>query len=59
MKHDVYDDVLASVENYRTKRQEKLQTLSKAERLNFLASEQKRANRIAKNLLDMEGDDNA
>lgn len=59
MKRNALDDSLASVESYRTNRQEALQSMTQDERLNFLIKEQKRAHKIAKDLLDTEGDDNA
>ena len=59
MKRNALDDSLASVESYRTNRQEAFQSMTQDERLNFLIKEQKRARKIAKDLLDTEGDDNA
>lgn len=59
MKRNALDDSLASVESYRTNRQEALQSMTQDERLKFLIKEQKRALKIAKDLLDTEGDDNA
>ena len=59
MIRNALDDSLASVESYRTNRQEALQSMTQDERLKFLIKEQKRARKIAKDLLDTEGDDNA
>lgn len=59
MKRNALDDSLASVESYRTNRQEALQSMTQDERLKFLIKEQKRARKIAEDLLDTEGDDNA
>lgn len=59
MKRNALDDSLASVESYRVNRQEALQSMTQDERLKFLIKEQKRARKIAKDLLDTEGDDNA
>lgn len=59
MKRNALDDGLASVESYRVNRQEALQSMTQDERLKFLIKEQKRARKIAKDLLDTEGDDNA
>lgn len=59
MKRNALDGSLASVENYRVNRQEALQSMTQDERLKFLIKEQKRARKIAKDLLDTEGDDNA
>ena len=59
MKRNALDDGLASVESYRTNRQEALQSMTQDERLKFLIKEQKRARKIAKDLLDTEGDGNA
>lgn len=59
MKRNALDDGLASVESYRTNRQEALQSMTQDERLKFLIKEQKRARKIAEDLLDTEGDDNA
>ncbi|MCI6859734.1 MAG: hypothetical protein MR862_01005 [Clostridia bacterium] len=59
MKRNALDDSLASVKSYRTNRQEALQSMTQDERLKFLIKEQKRARKIAKDLLDTEGDDNA
>lgn len=59
MKRNALDDSLASVESYRTNRQEALQSMTQDERLKFLIKEQKRARKIAKDLLDTEGNDNA
>lgn len=59
MKRNALDDSLASVESYRINRQEALQSMTQDERLKFLIKEQKRARKIAKDLLDTEGDDNA
>ena len=59
MTRNALDDSLASVERYRTNRQEALQSMTQDERLNFLIKEQKRARKIAEDLLDTEGDDNA
>lgn len=59
MKRNALDDGLASVESYRTNRQKALQSMTQDERLKFLIKEQKRARKIAKDLLDTEGDDNA
>lgn len=58
MKRNAFDDSLASVENYRANRQEALQSMTQDERLKFLIKEQKRARKIAKDLIDTEGDDN-
>lgn len=59
MKRNALDDSLASVESYRVNRQEALQSMTQDERLKFLIKEQKRARKIAKDLLETEGDDNA
>lgn len=59
MKRNALDDSMASVESYRANRQETLQSMTQDERLKFLIKEQKRARKIAKDLLDTEGDDNA
>lgn len=59
MKRNALDGSLASVESYRVNRQEALQSMTQDERLKFLIKEQKRARKIAKDLLDTEGDDNA
>lgn len=59
MKRNALDDGLASVESYRVNRQEALQSMTQDERLKFLIKEQKRARKIAEDLLDTEGDDNA
>lgn len=59
MKRNALDGSLASVESYRTNRQKALQSMTQDERLKFLIKEQKRARKIAEDLLDTEGDDNA
>lgn len=59
MKKNAYHAVMANVANYRARRQHKLQNSTAEERMQFLVDEQKRATKIARELAEMEGDDNA